>query len=374
MVNRIEIFILLTFFIKMTKEIKASKILAFEIERMKRDIFHLKTKKSNLESTVLRIVLLFGRFRENAEKIKNIVNETSNEEDVYDPITNMVTCSGESKLTVSLFDYIEFLQSLINSYDEDLKELQEKLAELLPTRSIQEMSNKHKQSINRLHRSIIPQLMKILLERVAALRGNLTEPAQVPDLADSSSEATASSPSPSPSKKLFQTIFSMLEITDHDAIYRINEVFDKKSEEDILSNNGLVIILALSNIEGYSSREYFEYNRSIKGDSLSDNWMFKMLFESDSEYDLVSFPCLFFRAFEHPFIQYSLTFKNACDKDELKTNLRYINNFTRRFQDINPEVCLTFDDRRSHCNALAISPYLLHVGSLSMILELEDSE
>ena len=167
----------------------------------------------------------------------------------------------------------------------------------------------------------------------------------------------------------------MLEITDCDAIDRIKDVFDEKSEEEILSDYVLTIILALSNIEGYySSHRYSEYERSIKGQFLDDNWMFRMLFKSGSGYNFVSFPCLFFRAFEHPFIQSSLTFKNSCDKGELKNTLHYMNDFARRFHDINNEVCLTFDDRWSHRNALAISPYLLHIGSLSRILELKDSE
>lgn len=342
----------------------------FEIERKKRNISRLETEKRKLESALSRLIPLRRRFHENGEAIRKIVSETSSE-DVYDPTTNMVTSSGE--VAISLDYYIEFSQSLIDSYDEDLKVLQEELEELLPKLSIQEISDKHRIYINRIHREIIPKLMVILFKRVADLRWNLTETAKEPESADSSSEATASSPSPS--MKLLQKIFSMLEITDCDAIDRIKDVFDDKSEEEILSDYGLTIILALSNIEGYySSHRYSEYERSIKGQFLDDDWMFKMLFKSGSRYNLVSFPCLFFRAFEHPFIQCSLTFKNSGDKDKLKNTLHYMNDFARRFHDINNEVCLTFDDCWSHRNALAISPYLLHVGSLSRILELKDSE
>jgi hypothetical protein len=230
--------------------------------------------------------------------------------------------------------------------------------------------------INGLHLEIIPKLMVILLKRIADLRRNLAKQALVPESADSSSEATASSPSPSPSpspsKELLRKIFSMLEITDLAAIGRINDVFGEKSEKEILSDYGLVIILALSNIEGYTSGEYIS---SMKGTISADDWMFRMLFEND-EFDLISFPCLFFRAFEHPFIQCSLTFKSSSDKEELKDTLRYINNFTRSFHDTNDRACLTFDDRwsPSHHNLLQISPYLLHIGSLSRILELKYSD
>lgn len=339
------------------------------IERYKERISLFERCKDNCISTVSGLESLCSRFSENQEEIRNIVEKVYHK-NVYDPTTNMVTPFGKDP--ISLDDYIEFMKNKIDSFDKHLTTLQEELAELLQKPSIQEISDRHRIYVNGIHREIIPQLMVILLKRVADLRRNLTETTQEPESADSSSEATSSSPSPS--MKLLQKIFSMLEITDCDAIDRINDVFDEKSEEEILSDYGLTIILALSNIEGYSSLEYFEYERSIKGQFSDDDWMFRMLFKSNSEYDLVSFPCLFFRAFEHPFIQCSLTFKNSWDKDELKKNLHYMNDFARRFHDINHEVCLTFDDRWSHRNALAISPYLLHVGSLSRILELKDSE
>jgi hypothetical protein len=121
-------------------------------------------------------------------------------------------------------------------------------------------------------------LTAILIERLVHLQRNLTKTVQEPESADSSSEATASSHShshrPPPSKKLLETIFAMLEITDRDAIDRINDVFDEKSEEEILSDYGLVIILALSNIEGYSG----EYECSMNGQFSDDDSMFKKLF------------------------------------------------------------------------------------------------
>ncbi len=339
------------------------------IKRYKERISLFERCQKTCTTAVSGLESLCSRFFENQEEIRNIVEKVYHQ-NAYDPTTNMVTPFGKDPIILD--DYIKIMKNKIDSFDEHIKKLQEELAKLLPKPSIQEISDMHRRNINGIHRSIIPQLMVTLLKRVSDLRRNLTETAQEPESADSSSEATASSPSPS--KKLLQKIFSMLEITDCDAIDRINDVFDEKSEEEILSDYGLAIILALSNIEGYSSRECFEYIRSMKGMFLDDDWMFRMLFKSNSEYDLVSFPCLFFRAFEHPFIQCSLTFENSWDKDELKKNLRYINDFTRSFHDINHEVCLTFDDRWSHRNALAISPYLLHVGSLSRILELKDSE
>ena len=275
---------------------------------------------------------------------------------------NSVTSSGG--LVISLDRYIKFLQIRINSYNDRVKNCQEELAELLPKPSIQEINDRRRIYVNKIHGEIIPQMMSILIERLVHLRRNLTKTVQEHESTDSSSEAKTSShsPRPSPSKNLLQTIFSMFEITDRDAIKRINDVFDEKSEKDILSNYGLVIILALSNIEGYSGEEY---ERSMNGQFSDDDSMFKKLFKSDSWYDLIRFPCLFFRAFEHPFIQCSRTFKNSCDKDELKKTLHDINDFKR---------ILTFDDHWSHCNELVISPYLLHISSLLRILELKTSE
>jgi hypothetical protein len=354
MVNTIEIFILLTFFIKMTEE---------EINDLKEYIFYIETEKAKVESAVLRLkILCSSRSSELGEEIQEILNEISKDY-VYDPIMNSVTLSGG--MVTSLDSYIKFLQRRINWYDERVKKHQEELAQFLPKPSIQEINDCRKEYVNKIHGEIIPQMMSILIERLVHLRRNLTKTVQEHESTDYSSEATASSHShshrPSPSKKLLETIFATLEITDCDAIDRINDVFDEKSEEDILSNYGLVIILALSNIEGYSG----ESECSMNGQFSDDDSMFKKLFKSDSWYDLIRFPCLFFRAFEHPFIQCSLTFKNSCDKDELKKTLHDINDFKR---------ILTFDDRWSHCNELDISPYLLHISSISRILELKDSK
>lgn len=342
------------------------------IERYKERISRFERSKETCKFVISGLESLCREFDENQEKIQTIVQEVHHL-NVYDSTTNMVTPYGKD--AISLDDYIDFLQNKVDLIDKHLKKLQEELEELLPKPSMEEMSDKYRKQINKLNRSMIPQLMRILLERVAALRGNLTEQAQVPESADSSSEATASSPSPSPSKKLLQKICLVLEITDCYAIDRIYDVFGEKSEKEILSDYGLVIILALSNIEGYTSSassDRFEYIRSMKGMFMDDDWMFRMLFESD-RFDLVSFPCLFFRAFEHPFIQCSLTFKYSSDKEELKKTLHYMNKFTRSFHDINDEACLTFDDRwsSSHHNLLPISPYLVHASSLSRILELE---
>lgn len=351
MVKRIEKFILLTSFIKMTETPETS-----EINDSKEYLFYIKTEKANVESAVLRLKLLCSRSSEFGKEIQEILNETARTF-VYDPITNSVKCSNDLGMDTPLDSYIKFLQSRINSYNERIKKCQEELAELLPKQSIQEINDCHREYVNRIHGEIIPQMMAILIERLVHLQRILTKTVQEPESADSSSEATASSPS----KNLLQTIFSMFKITNRDAINRINDVFDEKSEEDILSNYGLVIILALSNIEGYSGES--EY--SMNGQFSDDDSMFKKLFKSDSWCDLIRFPCLFFRAFEHPFIQCSLTFKNPFDKDELKKTLHDINDFKR---------ILTFNDHWSHCNELVISPYLLHISSLSRILELKDSK
>jgi len=355
MVKRIEIFILLTSFIKMTETSEKSE----KIIDLEEYILHVKREKAKFESSALRLKILCSRSSEFGEEIQEILNETAMTF-VYDPITNSVKCFNDLGMENSrpLDSYIQYLQFRINSFDERIKKCQEELAELLPKKSIQEINDCHKEYVNKIHGEIIPQMMAILVERLVHLQRILTKKVQEPASADSSSEATTSSPS----KNLLQTIFSMFEITDRDTINRINDVFDEKSEKDILSDYGFVIILALSNIEEYSGEEYVS---SMNGLFSDDAIMFKKLFKSDSLCDLIRFPCLFFRAFEHPFIQCALTFKNPFDKDELKKTLHNINVFKR---------ILTFNDRWSHCTELAISPYLLHISSLSRILELKTSE
>ena len=77
----------------------------------------------------------------------------------------------------------------------------------------------------------------------------------------------------------------------------------------------------------------------MKGDYRDDTWMFDELFVENPKFDLVSFPSLVYRAFEHPFIQSAL----PSTRETLETSLRCMNAFARRLNDINHEVLLTMD-------------------------------
>jgi hypothetical protein len=81
----------------------------------------------------------------------------------------------------------------------------------------------------------------------------------------------------------------------------------------------------------------------MKGTNWDDRWMFDELFVKDPKFDLVSFPSLVYRAFEHPFIQIALPIQNESTREKLETSLRCMNAFSRRLHDINHEVLLTMD-------------------------------
>lgn len=138
---------------------------------------------------------------------------------------------------------------------------------------------------------------------------------------------------------LLQNICSILKLYDQEAISRIETYFEDKTREQILSDHGLVIILAISNIVGYSG----EYERSMKGNYQDDRWMFDELFVEDPKFGLVSFPSLVYRAFENPFIQISLLIEEEFARPKLNSSLRSMNDFSRRLHDINQEVLLTMD-------------------------------
>jgi len=77
---------------------------------------------------------------------------------------------------------------------------------------------------------------------------------------------------------------------------------------------------------------------------MNDEWMFgELLFVKNSKFGLVSFPSLVFRAFQHPFIQSALSIENEFERDKFQSSLRYMNDFSRRLNDINQTVLLTMD-------------------------------
>lgn len=89
MVKRIEIFILLTSFIKMTETSETSET----INDLKGYILHVEEEKAKFESSALRLKILCSRSSEFGEEIQKILNETARTF-VYDPITNSVKCSN----------------------------------------------------------------------------------------------------------------------------------------------------------------------------------------------------------------------------------------------------------------------------------------
>ena len=229
----------------------------------------------------------------------------------------ILVCSENSR--DELRKYIEDLEYLVVLFQEDIERYQEKIEELTkqiqPPLTLEETDRRLRKMINETDKELFSKLLPFLLRRAEELR-------KMVSCHDCSSS-------------LLENICSILKLDDREAISRLNKYFENKTREQILSDKGLVIILAISNISGYSG----EYERSMNGNFWDDKSRFDELFVEDPNFGLVCFPSLLYRAFEHPFIQSAL----PSTRETLETSLRCMNNFSRRLNDINQEVLLTMD-------------------------------
>lgn len=234
----------------------------------------------------------------------------------------VVVCSESSR--DELRKYIDDLKITVEFLQEDIEKYQQKIEELAkpipPPETPEETDSRLRMVVNQTNVELVSKSFPFLFGRVEDLRNMV-----------SSHDCSSLS--------LLQNICSILELDDREAISRIETYFEDKTREQILSDHGLVIILAISNIVGYSG----EYERSMKGTYWDDRWMFNELFVEDSKFDLVSFPSLVYRAFEHPFIQSSLHIEDESAREKLNSSLRCMNDFSRRLNDINQDVLLTMD-------------------------------
>ena len=234
----------------------------------------------------------------------------------------ILVCSENSR--DELRKYIEDLEYLVELFQEDIERYQEKIEKLTkpiqPPLTLEETDRRLRKMIDETDKELFSKLLPFLFGRAEELRKMV-------------SCHDCSSPS------LLQNICLILNLDDREAISRIEDYFEDKPREQILSDHGLVIILAISNISGYSG----EYERSMNGNFWDDKSMFDELFVEEPKFGLVSFPSLVYRAFEHPFIQSALPIKNESTRETLETSLRCMNAFARRLNDINHEVLLTMD-------------------------------
>jgi len=234
----------------------------------------------------------------------------------------ILVCSESSR--AGLREYIKDLEYLVELLQEDIERHQQKIEELTkpipPPPTPEETDRNLRDLIHKTNMDLFSKLIPFLLGIVEDLR-------KMVSCHDCSSQS------------LLQNICSILKLDDREAILRIENYFEDKTREQILSDYGLLIILAISNIAGYSG----EYERSMKGMFLDDRWMFDELFREDPKFGLISFPSLVYRAFEHPFIQSVLPIENESRREKLETSLRCMNAFARRLNNSNDEVLLTMN-------------------------------
>ena len=260
----------------------------------------------------------------------------------------ILVCSESSR--AELREYIKDLEYLVELLQEDIERHQQKIEELTkpipPPPTPEETDRNLRDLIHKTNMDLFSKLLPFLLGRVEDLR-------KMVSCRDCSSPI------------LLQNICSILEFVDREAILRIEDYFEDKTREQILSDHGLVIILAISNIAGYSG----EYERSMKGMFLDDRWMFDELFREDPNFGLISFPSLVYRAFEHPFIQSVLPIENESRREKLETSLRCMNAFARRLNNSNDEVLLTMNSSSfSDGNMLFADRYFFCVPDIWHIL------
>lgn len=249
-----------------------------------------------------------------------------------------------------LSSYLEHLELMMTCLKEDKERCEEEIKSLLtpdpPPPTPEETDIRLRNVVHQTNMEVFSNLHLVLLGSVEDLRKGINGE-------DCSHQV------------LLQKIISILELDDQEAVSRIIDYFRDKTREQILSDNGLVIILAVSNIAGYSG----EYERSMKGTFYSDNWMFDELFAERLKFGLVSFPSLFYRAFEHPFIQSSLVIENEDLRENFKTSLRYMNDFSRRLHNPSYRVLLTMDRSSvSDGSMLYADGYFLRVPDILRVL------
>ena len=260
----------------------------------------------------------------------------------------ILVCSESSR--AELREDIKDLEYLVELLQEDIERHQQKIEELTkpipPPPTPEETDRNLRDLIHKTNMDLFSKLLPFLLGRVEDLR-------KMVSCHDCSSQS------------LLQNICSILKLDDREAILRIETYFEDKTREQILSDHGLLIILAISNIAGYSG----EYERSMKGNYRDDGWMFDELFREDPKFDLISFPSLVYRAFEHPFIQSALPIENESRREKLETSLRCMNAFARRLNNSNDEVLLTMNSSSfSDGNMLFADRYFFCVPDIWHIL------
>ena len=218
----------------------------------------------------------------------------------------ILNCSENSR--DELRKYIDDLEYTVELLQEAIERYQQKIEELMkpipPPPTPEETNRRLREMIHQNNKELFSKLFPLLLRRVDGLRKMV-----------SCHDCSLS---------LLQNICSILKLDDREAISRIEDYFDDKTREQILSDYGLVIILAISNITGYSG----EYERSMTGMFLVDIWMFDELFVEDPKYDLLSFPALVYRAFQHPFIQSSLLIEDESMRENFNSSLIHMNDFS----------------------------------------------
>ena len=233
----------------------------------------------------------------------------------------IMVCSENS--SDELRKYIDDLEYTVELLQEAIERYQQKIEKLMkpipPPPTLEETDRRLRKMVYETDKELFSKLLPFLLRRAEELRKTV-----------SCHDCSLS---------LLQNICSILKLDDREAISRLNKYFENKTREQILSDKGLVIILAISNISGYSG----EYERSMNGNFWDDKSMFDELFVEDPNFGLVRFPSLLYRAFENPFIQSALPIKNESTRETLETSLRCMNAFARRLNDINHEVLLTMD-------------------------------
>lgn len=269
----------------------------------------------------------------------------------------IMVCSENS--SDELRKYIDDLEYLVELLQDAIERYQQKIEKLMkqipPPPTPEETDRRLREMIHQNNKELFSKLVPLLLRRVDELR------CMVCGLSCTN-------------YYLLKNICSILKLVDRNEISRIEDYFGVektispmcwKTRSRILSDHGLVIILAISNISGYSG----EYERSMNGNFWDDKSMFDELFVEDPNFGLVRFPSLLYRAFENPFIQSALPIKNESTRETLETSLRCMNAFARRLNDINHEVLLTMDcSSVSDESMLVAERYFIKVPDIWQVL------
>lgn len=263
------------------------------------EIKQLMMKTLMFDNSVTNLTRLLPEVAGNYEEVNELLKQHEC------TLNNGIVESLSGEVVGSLEEEIEILKLQIGFMDEEIESLEKQIKEL----SKQEPPPLTPEEQDENRRNVLNKTSMDLCVKILPPMENLVRDLQERLIKSPNYDAYSR-------KKLLLLILSIIGLDDMDVKRNINVLLRGKSKSDLISINGLIIILALSN----TAMSFTE----------RDQWMIDELFKN-SKFGLPCFESLVFRAVRHPFIQRSLGIDES-DKSQLNDELDYMFHFSNIFR------------------------------------------